>query len=823
MGPRTGLCERLAAHLWQQPQAWTPLTPLGAAPAPVTALPSPRQVYQPDGPSPSGAGGPLQRRARAGGSAWAVYRQEEGGEGDEMCSGALGIEVAALLRERGAVKVGARGRCSPAPPAKESAAAAEAVTLTESAALCDTPTRSQPPSDAGGSDRPPSNVSEQAPWSDLPQEVANLLEHHRKQWLNRTQALINERTGPTGEQTVASAKGGAGGPGGDAPAAHSTEHAPHQGTSGKAQATRAARKTVGPAVLLHHQHTDAHMDVSYAMKEWWKHVSKERAAMLASSSADAVEAASQQKLRAQLKAAVFHALDSRGAGHLHRTNFRILLHCNDFFGTDDEWSMEYERLLSENKVSKEVGVDEALWNELVDGELFCSNVVLIATLRRYNQKVPGEMKKRVTVVRRASSPRTSSFGASRASSSSRRQTMSPDDLSAIQRNQKRAEDKASPGEIRQKAKKMMKEEIIEQDKQTVVQSLGPSLASVKFEVVRFSSQKDPSRHAATNLQEGTNAGNIWESQGPPEQWLVLDLGFETEICGVQLRCTGTQMDPKDMTVMRGSSGITLSQKTPHREGDKEPLPDGPWVIVRRCFVEAGPGCRHKQLHRITFEKSRGRYFKLIFHETWGTARRVRLLNPLVVLARPQDLKARDCEVAAAEVLLGEGKSLVRRPSLTTMFSEAINLSPEEREMRIIARKHGIPLDYAEAIRDEFHRFDVNGKGSLGYLDFGKVVRTMTVRRAGGVAGEKGQAGSEVPESRIRYLWHDVDTDGSGRVELEEFLIWFYRCFHSGEEDSHQSPHSDRQADSVTERFYAALGSNRLRNAAISRNTTASEV
>merc|ERR1712157_14080 len=105
-----------------------------------------------------------------------------------------------------------------------------------------------------------------------------------------------------------------------------------------------------------------------------------------------------------------------------------------------------------------------------------------------------------------------------------------------------------------------------------------------------------------------------------------------------------------------------------------------------------------------------------------------------------------------------------------------------------------------------------GTQSLGYPDFAKVVRTMTLRRATGASGTG--ASVEVPDNRIRALWQDVDADGSGRVELEEFLIWFYTTFHGGSpEQVLPSKHSHRQAETVTERFYASLGCNRLRAAA----------
>jgi hypothetical protein len=154
-------------------------------------------------------------------------------------------------------------------------------------------------------------------------------------------------------------------------------------------------------------------------------------------------------------------------------------------------------------------------------------------------------------------------------------------------------------------------------------------------------------------------------------------------------------------------------------------------------------------------------------------------------------------------------------SLALLFNEVINISKAERDMRMIARKNDIPLLQAEEIWKTFQRFDVDERGSLSYPDFAQVVRAMAVRRDVAVSvlpiGGAAHAVENVPESRIRHLWHDVDSDGSGQVEFEEFLLWFYAAFYRGQDETVISLHSDRRADSVTERFYASLGRNRLRN------------
>lgn len=328
-----------------------------------------------------------------------------------------------------------------------------------------------------------------------------------------------------------------------------------------------------------------------------------------------------------------------------------------------------------------------------------------------------------------------------------------------------------------------------------------------FEVVAWSSQKDDGRHAAVNLATG-QPGSMWETAGPPEQWLVIDFGRQVEVVSVHLRCTGTQMDPKDLCVLRcghrpdmeqlaargrkgnASSGPRVSSRIPAPE-----LEAGPWIIARRCIVEAGPQSRSdKSLHSVQLGGGRARFWKLVIKESWGPQRRVRLLAPLHMLCSAADREA---------------NTMQKKPSLSTLFNEVVNLSREEREMRMLARRHDIPLHFAEEVCREFRRYDTAGSGSLKYEQFAHVVRTITMQRAETPAAYS-LLHENVPESRIRHLWQLVDRDGSGCICLEEFLVWFYRTFQATAESTKPSRHSERQADTGAERYYASLGTQRLR-------------
>jgi len=129
-------------------------------------------------------------------------------------------------------------------------------------------------------------------------------------------------------------------------------------------------------------------------------------------------------------------------------------------------------------------------------------------------------------------------------------------------------------------------------------------------------------------------------------------------------------------------------------------------------------------------------------------------------------------------------------------------------MRMIARKHGIPIDIAEKVLEDFKKFDVDKTGSLDFQDFVGLLRVLVARWQAGLSSKSTE--KRMPESWVRSLWQTVDLDGSGRIEMEEFLVWFYFAFHVNVQEPEWSRHSDRAADSVAEQFYAALGSQRLR-------------
>jgi hypothetical protein len=314
-------------------------------------------------------------------------------------------------------------------------------------------------------------------------------------------------------------------------------------------------------------------------------------------------------------------------------------------------------------------------------------------------------------------------------------------------------------------------------------------------VISWTSQRDNERHAAANLVQGENPGYLWESAGPPEQTLIFDTLRDREVCGLHLRCSGTKADPKDVTLKRSFSK------------------DGPWVIVRRIYVNAGSKNRETVKHEFLFDPGgASRYWKFDINQNWGAATHVSISAPLTFLAKPLD--ENEEYITESDLSTWDLGFFKHAVNLTVYFDESLALSHEDREVRSMARNCDIPLDYAERVYDEFRRYASKRADSdrlaLMYDGFSRLLHAMITRSAANFStSTQCDVSFDIPESRVHHMWHEVQQDTSGYVHFQSFLVWFYQMFHCSPVAA-VSPHSHRQANTVTERFYAGLGRERLR-------------
>ncbi|CAE8692017.1 unnamed protein product, partial [Polarella glacialis] len=96
------------------------------------------------------------------------------------------------------------------------------------------------------------------------------------------------------------------------------------------------------------------------------------------------------------------------------------------------------------------------------------------------------------------------------------------------------------------------------------------------------------------------------------------------------------------------------------------------------------------------------------------------------------------------------------------FSEELLVqNPEDRELRAMARKHHFSLTEVEKIKKVYCSLDTDRSGIIEELEFrAALAKLWNVEE------------KSVSHKRMRQFWLEVDTDQSGGVNFEEFMIWY---------------------------------------------------
>lgn len=88
-------------------------------------------------------------------------------------------------------------------------------------------------------------------------------------------------------------------------------------------------------------------------------------------------------------------------------------------------------------------------------------------------------------------------------------------------------------------------------------------------------------------------------------------------------------------------------------------------------------------------------------------------------------------------------------------------SRKDRQMRQISRKCNLPLEEVERVSVLFEKLKRPGTNGLNEEDFRQVVSKLL-------------ESSGASATRLRSMWAEVDTDNSGLVDFEEFVVWYLR-------------------------------------------------
>lgn len=141
------------------------------------------------------------------------------------------------------------------------------------------------------------------------------------------------------------------------------------------------------------------------------------------------------------------------------------------------------------------------------------------------------------------------------------------------------------------------------------------------------------------------------------------------------------------------------------------------------------------------------------------------------------LKDREVAAARAESLIGKSwKTLDKDNSGAVDFSEFLEwfssscfeedvlLTEQERRLRSTAKAFGIDPATVDKVKRVFDDFDSDKSGTVDLLEFTNILhKTLQVPR-----------NLELPASRVKAYWREVDTDESGKVEFEEYLAWWLK-------------------------------------------------
>lgn len=95
----------------------------------------------------------------------------------------------------------------------------------------------------------------------------------------------------------------------------------------------------------------------------------------------------------------------------------------------------------------------------------------------------------------------------------------------------------------------------------------------------------------------------------------------------------------------------------------------------------------------------------------------------------------------------------------TAFSEEIMVpDPAIRCLRKLAREYAIPFDAVEEVKAIFDKYDVDGSGGIELCEFRQVLSEMVPAKPS--------------EINLRRFFKEVDANGDGVVDFNEFLAWF---------------------------------------------------
>jgi Ca2+-binding EF-hand superfamily protein len=126
------------------------------------------------------------------------------------------------------------------------------------------------------------------------------------------------------------------------------------------------------------------------------------------------------------------------------------------------------------------------------------------------------------------------------------------------------------------------------------------------------------------------------------------------------------------------------------------------------------------------------------------------------------------------------------------FSEELLLTPEQREIRDVARRFDIAdTSEIERMKGVFDEFDLDRSGTVDFEEFEKLLHKLL----------KVPAHLELPTARVKQFWCETDLDDSGSINFEEFLVFYAKVFNK----------ADGEGSSPLDTFYRGIRPNPVKS------------
>jgi len=161
------------------------------------------------------------------------------------------------------------------------------------------------------------------------------------------------------------------------------------------------------------------------------------------------------------------------------------------------------------------------------------------------------------------------------------------------------------------------------------------------------------------------------------------------------------------------------------------------------------------------------WWKFLVHRNWGSLKRLQVAGLLKICeqveVRTKTTKSHLKNVFGEQFAGQRQETTELHQNLSTAFTlESLGVDTKTIMLRNLAKKHNLSILDLEELNKRFREVDSDSSGYLEEPEFTKLVLTVHG------ATDK----SDIPKGRLHFYWTQADSDNSGEVDFEEFVVFF---------------------------------------------------